>query len=95
MVRNIWELQKRVWDHRNSYAHASNGAIHWHEEEAMTAVIRWEFSVGQNRLPASYSGLFTGQVQRLLKDDDINKSQWLCYVCNTRYRVMIKADLGG
>ena len=46
-VRNICELQKRMWDHRNSYAHASNDTIQQHEEEAMTAAIRWEFAVGQ------------------------------------------------
>ena len=82
-------------DHRNSYIHASNGTIHQHEEEDMTAVMRWGFAVGQNELPAAYSGLFTGQVQRLLKYDRITKAQWLISIWNTRDGVKISAGLGG
>ena len=47
-VRNIWDHQNRMWYHRNSYAHASNGTIHQHKEEAMTATIMWEFELFQN-----------------------------------------------
>ena len=61
----------------------------------MTAAIWWEFEVGQNELPAEYSGLFSGQVQRLLKDDDITKYQWLSSVCNTWDHIRIKSGLGG
>ena len=60
----------------------------------MTAVMRWGFAVGQNELPAAYSGLFIGQVQHLLKDGGIKKSQWLRYVWNSRDRVRITAGLG-
>ena len=27
VVRHIWELQKRIYDHRNIYFHVSNGTI--------------------------------------------------------------------
>ena len=60
----------------------------------MTAAIRWEFSVGQNVLPVAYSGLFTGQVQRLLKDDSITKAQCILSVWNARDWVRIKSGLG-
>ena len=82
VVRNIWGMKKVIWDHRNSYVHASNGTIHQYKEEDMTMVIRWGFAVGQNGLPATYSELFTGQVQRLLKDDGITKYQCLCSIWN-------------
>ena len=32
LVRNIWEIQKIMLYHRNSYFHASNGTIHQHKE---------------------------------------------------------------
>ena len=64
-----------MWDYRNSYVHASNGTIHQNEEEATTTAIQWEFAVGKNELPAAYSGLFTGQVQCLFKDDVITKAK--------------------
>ena len=62
-----------MWYHMNIYVHASNGTMYQHEEEAMTAVIQWEFLVGPNGLPAAYSGLFIEQVQHLLKDEVITK----------------------
>ena len=95
VASNIWELQKRMWDHINSYIHASNGTVHQHKEEAMTAAIWREFSVGQNILPVAYSGLFTGKFQRLLKDDGITKSQWIRSVCNAQDQVMITSGLVG
>ena len=48
VVINIWELQKIMWNHMNSYVHASNITIHQHNEEAMNSEIQWEFTVGQN-----------------------------------------------
>ena len=60
----------------------------------MTEAIRLEIEVGQNVLPAAYSGFFTGQVQRLLNDDGITKAQCISYVLNTRDWVRIKLDLG-
>ena len=78
VVRNIWDIQKRMWDHMNSYSHASNGNTHQHEEEAMTAEIRWEFSVGQNGLPAAYSLLVPAQ--------DFLLALILWYVAKTLFR---------
>ena len=95
VVVNIWGFQKRMWDHRNIYIHVSNGTIHKHKEEAMYVMIQWEFSVGQNILFVASSILFTGKVQRLLKDDSITKSQWLISIWNARYHVRMTAGLGG
>ena len=84
-----------MWDHINSYIHASNGTIHQHKEEDMTAAIQWEFAVGQNGLPLTYSGLFPGQVQCLLEYDEIIKALWISSIWNDKYRVRITAGLGG
>ena len=84
-----------MWDHMNSYIHASNGTIHQHKEEDMTAAIQWEFAVGQNGLPLAYSGLFTGQVQCLLEYDRIIKALWISSVWNDKYRVRTTSGLGG
>ena len=93
-VRNIWDPQKQMWDHINSYVHVSNGTIHQTEEEATTTATRWEFVLCKNGLPAAYSGLFTGQLQHILKDERITKSQWLRFVYNSRYWVRITEGLG-
>ena len=55
VVRNILDIKKK-WEHRNSYVHASNGTIHQHKEEAITAELWREFVLGQNGLPVAYSG---------------------------------------
>ena len=60
----------------------------------MTATIRWEFALGKNGLPEVYSGFFTGQVQRLLKDDSIAKDKWLRYIWNAQDRVSVIEGLG-
>ena len=75
--------------YKNSYVHASNGTIHQNKEEDITS------TVGKNGLSAEYSGLFTGKVQRLLKDDGINKYQFLNSVRNAWDRVKVTAGLGG
>ena len=82
VVRNIWVIQKIMWDRRNSYVYASNGNIYQYEEEAMTAAMWWGFEVDQNRSSAAYSGLFTRQVQHLSKNEVITTAQLLNYVCN-------------
>ena len=51
VARNIWDIQKQMCGHRNSYVYASNVTIYKNKEEAMTAEIRWEFALGQNGLP--------------------------------------------
>ena len=90
VVRIIWDLQKIMWDHSNSYVHASNNTIHYYEEEYMTATIWLGFAVGKNGLPAAYPGLYTGKVQLLLKDKGITKYQWLRSIWNVRGWVRIK-----
>ena len=60
----------------------------------MTAEIEWEFAVGKNGLPAAYSGLFTGKIQRLLKNNGNTKARCIIYVWKKRYQVRITEGLG-
>ena len=94
-VINNWDIQKIMCNHRNIYVQESNRTIHQHKEEAINATRWWEFAVGQSGLPAAYSGLFTGKIQRLLKDDGTTKSQWIRYIWNVRDLVRIRSGLGG
>ena len=79
VVRNIWEIQKIVWEHRKRYLHTST---QHHEEDGMTEAMQWEFAVRQNGLLVEYSCFFTGKFKRLLNNDGIIKSQWLRSVLN-------------
>ena len=95
VVRNVWDLQNIMWEHSNRYIYESNGTIHHQKEEAMTSAIQWEVSVGQNILPAPYSSLLTGQVQRVLKYYRLTKTQFLSSVSYAWYQVRITEVLGG
>ena len=77
LIRKLWDLQKKMWDHRNSFVHKTQSSMHEFEVEAMNTAIRWEFTVGRNELPVSFSGFFRGTVERILQDDAVSKSQWL------------------
>ena len=77
MIRKVWDLQKKMWDHRNGYLHASDTSMHQVEVDAIDRVIRWEFVVGRNELPISFSGFFRGTVDRVLNKDAVSKAQWL------------------
>ena len=57
--------------------HKDSSTMHQHEVNAMDKAIRREFAVGRDGLPLSFSGFFSGNVERVLKLDDISKSQWL------------------
>ena len=39
VARKIWEIQKIMWYHRNSYVHSPNNTIIQHKKEAMTVAI--------------------------------------------------------
>ena len=77
LIRKIWDLQKKMWDHCNKFVHGDNASMHSFEVEAMDRSICWEFVVGRNELPESFNGLFRGNVERILAKDAVAKCQWL------------------
>ena len=93
LIRKTWLLQKKMWDHRNGYLHKNGSSLHDHEVAAMDRTIRWEFAVGLNGLPPSYSGLFQGTVGRVLRKNDIAKTQWLNSVWLARDNIRMADNL--
>lgn len=87
LIRKIWDLQHKMWLHRNVYVHKSTNSIHQHEEEALDRAIWAEFIIGRNGLAADYSGLFRGNVLRLLNQSGILKMQWIYRVWSGRDRL--------
>ena len=92
LIRKVWELRKKMWDHRNGCVHKDSPSLHQHEVNAMDQAIRREFAVGRDGLPFSFSGFFSGTVERVLQLDDISKSQWLNSIWLARDH--IRKDLG-
>ena len=81
LIRKVWDLQHKMWLHRNSFVHRSANSVHQHEEEALDCAIRMEFIIGRNGLPRDYDGLFRGNVNRLLGQSGTGKMQWLYCLC--------------
>ena len=84
LIRKIWDLHKKMWDHRNSFVHKDQTSMHSFEIEAMDRAIRWEFTVGRKELPITFNGFFRGTVERILAKDAIAKCQWLSSIWYAR-----------
>ena len=93
LIRQVWDLQHKLWVHRNSFVHQSGHSVHQHEREALDRAIRMEFIIGRNGLEKEYDGLFRGNVNRLLNHSDTAKMQWLYRVWMGRDRIRAKESL--
>ena len=92
-MRKLWDLQHRMWIHRNSFVHDDKKSLHQHEEEAIDNSIREEFIIGRNGLDADYRGLFIGNVDRILNANSTTKVLWLHRVWTGRDRLRKQQDL--
>ena len=84
IVRKVWMIQHRIWQHRNQFVHQSGKSMHQHELEAVEHAIRYEYAVGQNDLPQLYSGLFRQNISSILAKTVTSKLQWLDSVWSAR-----------
>ena len=94
LIRKVWDLQRKMWIHRNRFVHATDSSMHQFEQQAMDRAIRWEFTVGLNELPAALNGLFRGTVDRIINKDATSKSQWLNSVWSARDYYRRQQNLG-
>ena len=82
-----------MWLHRNTFVHGEGKSGHELEAEAVENAIRREFITGRNGLSQDYSGLFRGNVQRILKQDTAVQQQWLSSVWAGRDRLRRSQNL--
>ena len=92
-ICKLWDLQHKMWMHRNSFVHSDSKSIHQHEEEVINRCIREEFIIGPNGLDINYAGLFKGNVQLLLKSNEKTKMLWLYRIWAGRDRLRKSQDL--
>ena len=94
LVRKVWGLQKRMWDHRNSFVHQPQRSIHEREVEAITKAIEHEFNRGLDGLSGEFVGSFRGEVEQLAKSEDIvMKQQWLASIWFARDHLRFRQNL--
>ena len=93
LVRLLWDLQKKLWDHRNSILHASARTVHESELQAINAAVRWELLVGRNGLSSEYNRFFSVEIDRLIRTDALAKQQWLSTVWFARDRLRFEQGL--
>ena len=92
-IRQVWNLQHRMWTHRNEYLHKDSKSIHEHEQAAVDEAIRFECSIGRDQLPREYQGLFRENPNDLVQQNWATKLQWLHSVWAGRDRVRREQDL--
>lgn len=94
LIRKVWDLQKKMWEHRNSFVHKESGSIHDKELEAVDEAIRVEFRRGLDGLPGEFAGNFRGDVKQLLdKKDPVIKQQWLASIWYARDNLRLEQGL--
>ena len=94
LVRKVWGVQKRMWDHRNSFVHKTKTSIHDKEVEAVTKAIERECRRGLDGLPGEFVGSFRGEVEKLVNSEDIvMKQQWLASIWYARDHLRFRQNL--
>ena len=94
LVRKIWGLQKRMWDHQNSFVHKTKTSLHAKEAKALTQAIEHEFRRGLDGLSGEFVGSFRGEVEKLAKSEDIvMKQQWLASIWFARDHLRFRQNL--
>ena len=85
LQKQIWELSRALWDHRNKIRHPNDkDNIHSFEKNAIDFEIRQEYRTGLQYLPPSYNYLFSESLGSLLKRKYSDKHNWLASVWNGR-----------
>ena len=77
IVRKVWNLQRRMWGHRNKFVHKGGRSLHEYGLEAVNDALQCEFAIGRDELLAKYIGLFHGYLIKLVDKNASSKLQWL------------------
>ena len=93
-IRKLWDLQKAMWTHRNTFVHKDSGSVHDRELKAIDESIKSEFTRGLDGLPREFSGSFTGELKKKLEDwDVVYKQQWLASIWYARDNLRLSQGL--
>ena len=84
LIRKVWQLQFRIWNHRNKFLYVVNKGLHIDKRQAINSTIRTEFILGPNGLGNNIASFFQGNVDRILNVTTSTKLQWLTSVWNAR-----------
>ena len=77
IVRKVWNLQRRMWGHRNKFVHKGSRSLHEYGLEAVNDALQCEFAIGRDELLAKDVGLFHGYLIKLVDKNASSKLQWL------------------
>ena len=79
-IRQLWELQLAMWQHRNHWLHEIEKGVHSREQRAIDAAIRFEFAIGRNGLSIQHEALFSGSATNVLQKNIDARKSWLASV---------------
>ena len=79
-IRQLWDLQLAMWQHRNHWLHEIEKGVHSREQRAIDAAIRFEFAIGRNGLSNQHEALFSGSATNVLQKNVDAKMLWLASV---------------
>ena len=94
LVREIWELQFKMWDYRNKQLYVKGDKLYKIEVQAINHAMRFEFAIRRNKLGLDYKLLFQGNVEALLKKSIYYKTSQLVSVWVGRDWVRKEEGLG-
>ena len=72
-IRQIWQVQRAMWLHRNSFVHKGGSSVHEAELTAIDNSIRMEFILGRDGLSNEYASYFHGELEVLLSKSVVSK----------------------
>lgn len=84
LIKKLWELAHRMWEHRNDILHNDDSAIHQYDLLRLNIDLEREFLRGVETLPRRYYHLFTGTLESRLNDTPQRKRLWLTSVWAAR-----------
>ena len=67
LIRQVWQLQFRMQDHRNKILHVVNKDLYIDKRQVVDRAIRTEFILGLNGLENNMTNFFSRNVDKILK----------------------------
>ena len=87
IIRQLWQLSRDVWDHRNEVAHEGEDSMTAQATEELRAAVIEQFEKGRDGIPSRLAlHLFQGTIAELLSKPMVVQRAWLHGVLTARER---------